>query len=256
MHRFFVPASAIQDNQIRFSSEQTRQLRTVLRMSADDEVLVLDGRGLYHRVIITHLDKKEALGRIQESLPAEGEPAGDLILYQALTRGDRFEWVLQKGVELGVTLFQPMVTRRTVRRPPGPSKWERWQRIIQEAAEQCGRGRLPALAGPIGFEQAVTSAQGFSLLPTVTATQPARQALSAATWPLHLFIGPEGGFDPEEVALARTAGVHTVTLGARTLRTETAAIVLVTLAMAALDELDRPGPRFAEDDGRESTSVP
>ena len=238
MHHFFVSPTAVRGNQIHFAPDQARQLRSVLRMREGEQVLVLDGQGLSHLVELVHLGKKSALGRILETAATNGEPAGDLILCQAISRSERFEWVLQKGVELGVTIFRPMLTRRTVRRSPGDAKWRRWRRIILEAAEQSGRGRLPLLEDPVSFDDAIASTRGLALLPTVRAGEPARRALAAASWPVTLFVGPEGGFDPQEVELARASGVRPVSLGPRILRTETAAIALITLAMSALGELD------------------
>lgn len=248
MHRFFVPPTDVRDNQVHFSSEQARQLRSVLRIREGEQVLALDDQGLSHLVELVHLGKKNALGRILETTPAAGEPAGDLILCQAISRSERFEWVLQKGVELGVTIFRPMLTRRTVRRAPGDAKWRRWRRIIQEAAEQSGRGRLPVLEEPMSFADAVAAARGLALLPTVFANEPARRVLDAASWPVTLFVGPEGGFDPQEVTWARASGIRPVSLGPRILRTETAGVVLIALAMNALGELDtstKPLPEVA-----------
>ena len=142
-----------------------------------------------------------------------------------------------------MTTFQPIITRRTLRREPGDGRWERWRRIIREAAEQSGRGKLPRLLAPITFEEALVNASGLGILPTVMAETPVRRALADASWPVTLFVGPEGGFTPEEVMLAQAAGVLSVTLGPRILRTETAAIALVTLTMAALGEMDKPAPR-------------
>ncbi|MCP4165856.1 MAG: 16S rRNA (uracil(1498)-N(3))-methyltransferase [Chloroflexi bacterium] len=243
MHRFFTSPELIDSDRVHFTPEQARQFRSVLRMGKGDEVLVLDGEGVCYHVQLQYLGRTEAQGRILSSSRAGGEPGGELRLCQALTRGERFEWILQKGVELGVTLFQPMLTTRTLRRQPGASKWIRWRRIIQEAAEQCGRGRLPVLAEPITFEQALAEKKGLSLIPTVTALKPVREALQNASWPLTLFVGPEGGFDPHEVDMARNAGAHPVSLGARTLRTETAAIALLILSAAAMGEFDHAAPR-------------
>ncbi len=209
-------------------------------MREGEQVVVLDGLGLSYQVELVHIGKKSALGRVLVTNPAAGEPAGDLILCQAISRSERFELVLQKGVELGVTIFQPMLTRRTVRRAPGDTKWQRWQRIIQEAAEQSRRGRLPLLEDPIPFDEAIASAQGFALLPTVGASESARHVLVESSWPVTLFVGPEGGFDDQEVELAQESGVRPVSLGHRILRTETAAIALITMTMSALGELDGP----------------
>ncbi len=243
MHRFFLPPEAFHGEQVIFPPDIARQMRSVLRLHPGEEVLALDGRGDAFRVALTYVARGKAGGRILERLTATGEPAGELILCQAISKGGRFEWVLQKGTELGVTTFQPIVTKRTLRKEPGAGRWERWRRIIREAAEQSGRGKLPRLLDPISFADALAAAPGLGLLPTVFAQKSVRAALDAASWPVTLFVGPEGGFDPAEVAQARTAGVIPVTLGPRTLRTETAAIVLAALTLAALGELDKPGPR-------------
>jgi len=240
MHRFFLPPDAFRGDVVHFPPDIARQLRVVLRLQPGQEVMALDGQGRAFRVELVEVGKQRAVGRIRERLAATGEPAGELILCPAISKGERFEWVLQKGVELGVTTFQPIITQRTLRRSPGPGRWDRWRRIIREAAEQSGRGRLPSLLDPIPLPQALAQARGLALMPWVNAQTPARRALADAAWPVTLFIGPEGGFAAEEAALAADAGVQLITLGPRILRTETAAIVAVTLVMAALGELDRP----------------
>jgi 16S rRNA (uracil1498-N3)-methyltransferase len=242
MHRFFVSPSTIRGQQVRFAPDQAHQIRSVLRLRSGEEVEVLDGEGGRYRAALQHSGKSEVCGQIVQNLPAGEEPGGDLILCQAIARGERFDWVLQKGVELGVTHFQPIITRRTVRRSPGDGQRQRWQRIIREAAEQSLRGRLPQLLPEISFQQALAQRRGLSLMPATSATRPIRQALAAATWPLTLFIGPEGGFDPAEIEAAAGAGVELVGLGPRVLRTETAAVVLLALVAAQLGEMDRPAP--------------
>jgi 16S rRNA (uracil1498-N3)-methyltransferase len=244
MHRFFLAPEAFHGEQVVFPADLARQLRSVLRLQPGQQVWILDGQGHAFRAVLTFVERGKAGARILERQPATGEPAGTLILCQALSKGERFEWVLQKGTELGVTTFQPIITRRTVRKSPGPSRWPRWRRIIREAAEQSGRGALPALLEPIPFDEALRRGTGLRLLPAVSATQPVRQALTGASWPVTLFVGPEGGFAPEEVILARESGVLPVSLGPRVLRTETAALALVTLTMAALGELDKSASRM------------
>lgn len=248
MHRFFVPPSAIHGQQVRFGPDQAHQIRSVLRLRSGDEVEALDGEGGRYRAALQFSGKSEVSGQIVLTLPIGAEPGGDLILCQAIARGERFDWVLQKGVELGVTHFQPIVTRRTVRRSPGDGQRQRWERIIREAAEQSLRGRLPQLLPEIGFQQALEQHRGLGLMPATSAGKPIRRALDAAAWPLTLFIGPEGGFDPSEIEAAAQAGVELVGLGPRVLRTETAAIVLLALVAAAVGEMDRPAPYWQSGD--------
>ncbi|NOZ49995.1 MAG: 16S rRNA (uracil(1498)-N(3))-methyltransferase [Chloroflexi bacterium] len=238
MQRFFVPPPAIRDGKVIFSAGQSRQMRQVLRLQPGAEVLALDNSGVCYWVHLVSITKEGAEGLIRRQEAATGDPGGDLILNLALIRGERFEWVLQKGVELGVTHFQPMLTQRTVRGAPGEQKWRRWQRIIQEAAEQCQRATLPKLLPPCSFPQALAAARGQALMPVVAARQPLTAMLHNLQWPLTLYVGPEGGFAAAEVELAQDAGVHLVGLGRRILRSETAALVLATLALQALGEFD------------------
>ncbi len=240
MHRFFVPPHAFHGDRVVFPPEVARQMRLVLRLKPGDQVWALNGQGQAAHVLLAEVGKDRAWGRVVALQPATGEPSGPFILYPAISKGERFEWTLQKGVELGVTVFQPILTQRTVRRTPGPSRWTRWRRIIREAAEQSHRGRLPQLREPLPLPQALTQAEGFKVMPWVQADTPIAHVLPQAHWPAHLFIGPEGGFTEAEAALAREAGVHLVTLGPRILRTETAAVVTTALMMHALGELEAP----------------
>jgi 16S rRNA (uracil1498-N3)-methyltransferase len=191
------------------------------------------------------------------------EPSIGLTLYQCSLKGDKFEWVLQKGTELGVTCFVPVVSAHSIVRPAAAlrKKYARWQAILREAAEQSGRVQVPTLAEPLSFAQAVEEARGVRLLPyEAAADDAALPSLSAAVETLHcnvstlgegeeavetlhcnvstgvaLLIGPEGGFAPEEVVLARRTGWQIVTLGPRILRAETAALAAVAVIIAHCD---------------------
>ncbi len=248
MERFFLPPEALAGADVGhafvFPADQSRQIQLVLRLADGAVVEVCDGAGRCYEAAITHLGKNRTGGRILKTMPAStplrGEPAGDIILCPALLRQDRFEWVLQKGTELGVTHFQPILTQRTVRRAVGPSLWQRWQRIVREAAEQSGRTRLPTLALPLPFEAALTLGQGLVVLATPGAMQTPAVLSTLARWPATLIIGPEGGLTPDEIARARQLGIVAIGLGPRILRAETAALVLLTLVTAALGEFERP----------------
>jgi 16S rRNA (uracil1498-N3)-methyltransferase len=247
MERFFLPpellAGADVGHAFVFPADQSRQMQQVLRLPDGAVVEVCDGKGRCYEVVITHLGKNRTGGRILKTMPAStplrGEPTGDIILCQALLRQDRFEWVLQKGTELGVTHFQPILTQRTVRREVGPALWQRWQRIVREAAEQSGRTRLPTLASPLPFEAALTAGRGLVLLATPGAPQTPAVLPGLARWPATLVIGPEGGLTPDEIARAQQLGIAVIGLGPRILRAETAALVLLTLVTAALGEFER-----------------
>lgn len=236
MHRFFVPPFA--DDQIVFLPEQARQITAVLRLKPGERVIVLDNSGWEFEAELARLNRKGATAVVLEKRPSINEPALQLTLYQSILKRDNFEWALQKGTELGVARFVPLISERTVARLP--KKFGRWQRILTEAAEQSRRGRIPDLAEPVKFEKAVTH-----LPPGETAVIPWAEArattladvLTSEVTAVALFIGPEGGFTPQEIALAQQHGVTAVTLGKRTLRSETAALAATAVIMQLAGEM-------------------
>jgi 16S rRNA (uracil1498-N3)-methyltransferase len=216
----------------------------VLRLRVGDHVLLLDNSGREHEVELTALSATAAQGVLIASSEGASEPNVRLVLYQALIKGQRFDWVLEKGTELGVAAFVPVLSSRSLVRPAEASaaRLERWRRVVVEAAEQSGRCRLPEISLPLLFEEACASATGLRILPWEGEREVSLDDLLAgeeAVAVVSLFIGPEGGFPLEEVRLARRLGVRTVSLGRRILRAETAAIVAAALVLHELGNLKR-----------------
>ena len=180
----------------------------------------------------TGLSQNQQHAIVFEPRPAR-VPALQLVLCQALLKADRFEWVLQKGTELGVGAFVPLITRRVVAgRDGAAAKLERWRRIVTEAAEQSGRTRVPALRAPVPLGTALAMPGARVMCWEQYAGPGLRDVLVAAgDGPLCLFIGPEGGFAPEEAAEAQRVGARLVSMGPRILRSETAAIAAAALAL-------------------------
>lgn len=233
MHRFFVTPAAIRNGVVLLDAQTAHQLRAVLRLGPGAEIMVLDGSGYEYRVSIAHLDRSGAEGHVLSQALALGEPATQITLYQAMLKGEKFEWLLQKGTEIGISRFAPLLTRRCVRTEwAGRQKKEdRWRRIIQEAAEQARRARLPALTAPLELAAACQEAASQSDLVLLLweaasgrGLKGALHGLDAADCRISLFVGPEGGFAEEEAALAQAAGAHLVGLGPRILRAETAGL--------------------------------
>jgi 16S rRNA (uracil1498-N3)-methyltransferase len=243
MHRFFVPPQWIDGSTVRLDERVTHQIRNVLRMRPGAHIVVLDNQGWEYEVELAEIEKNQAGGQVIEKRPATGEPSVQVTLYQCLLKKDNFEWVLQKGTEIGVSRFVPVISQRTVIADSGrvsSAKRSRWERIITEAAEQSHRGRLPVLEKPVSFEQTLADAapSDLALIPwEKEASQTLRAVLRDTAARVALFIGPEGGFADDEIALAGQHGVIPVTLGPRILRAETAAIAA---ALLVLYELDRP----------------
>jgi 16S rRNA (uracil1498-N3)-methyltransferase len=202
--------------------------------------VILDNEGWEYEVALDRVERSAVTGEILVRRRVASEPAVKMTLYQSLVKRDKFEWVLQKCTELGVTRFVPMITRHSVIQELGsisPKKVARWQRIITESAEQSRRGRRPDLGSGVTFRQAIDGLNEFQLA-VISWEQEVNQNLRAALSSvvsgvpsIAIFIGPEGGFAEEEIDYARRRGVTPVTLGPRILRSETAAVVTSALIL-------------------------
>jgi 16S rRNA (uracil1498-N3)-methyltransferase len=245
MQRFFVAPGSIVGDTVTFGPATAHQLRNVLRLRPGAQVIVLDNSGTEYQVALERLERDAATGHVEDAHRAETEPRVKVTLYQSLLKGDRFEWVLQKGTELGASRFVPMFAERTVGRGPAwvERRRDRLERIIREAAEQSRRGRLPELGSTLSFEEACVESvatHDLSILPAVAAGGEGLAATLQAgpeIGRLALLIGPEGGLTAEEVACAERCGLRVVTLGSRILRAETAGIVAPALVLYALGEM-------------------
>lgn len=240
--RFFVPPETFEGVRVWLRGEAAHQLRHVLRIRPGERIVLLDNTGQEFETVLDTVSGDACEGRIVAQRPSLNEPRVRLTLYAALLKHDKFEWVLQKGVELGVAAFQPVLTKRCMSDEPRPHRLERWQRIVREAAEQSERGLIPLLAAPLGFAAAVTQAAqaGLALIPYEGEHGRSLRAVLGEHEPatlVSLFIGPEGGFTPGEIELARSHAVLPVTLGPRILRAETAGLAAAAAVLFAYGEL-------------------
>lgn len=244
MHRFFIPPQWIDGDRVVIKGKQVHQLRDVLRMREGDCIIALDDTGWEYEVELKRVARGQVEGLVRDKSLATTEPGTKVTLYQALLKGDKFEFILQKCTELGVVGFAPMLCERCVQLGEmSDRKLSRWRRIIAEAAEQSRRGKLPFLKPVLTFEQACQSVVGSSLLAwEEEESSGLRAALSElkakGLASVNLFIGPEGGFSPSEVEFARGCGIVPVTLGRRVLRAETAGLVAATAILYEFGDLD------------------
>ena len=246
MNRFFIDPAGIQGDRVRLDGQQARQICRVLRLGAHDRIVVLDNAGTEYEVVLTAVGPAQVMGEVIERRLARGEPPVDLTLYQSLLARDKFEHVLQKCTEVGVRRFVPVVTERSLVRNArafNEDRLGRWVRILTEAAEQSGRGRVPELGSPVRFEQALAdpTASALRLMASPCVEGPSLRGLgldSAGAKAAALFIGPEGGFAPGEQQLARSAGWTPFSLGRRVLRTETAAVVASALVLHQMGQME------------------
>jgi len=244
MNRFFLPPSAFQDETILFPPDVSTQIARVLRLTESEHVVVLDNLGSAYEVQLDEISAKDTRGTVIRKFAAGNEPRVHLTLLICLTQREKFEWILQKGTELGVSAFLPVLTSRTLvqKLDDGSAKTERWLKILKEAAEQSERGRIPVLLPAAQLKNALASdAPGLNLILNADESQVNLvQALKtySSLSNVRMLIGPEGGFSTDEVQLAQAAGYISVRLGPRILRMETAAIAAVAVTMAELGEME------------------
>lgn len=238
LHRFFLPPGSIRDERVTFPGDTARQIHSVLRLRDGEEVIVLDGTGMEYVVRLEDV-RREVCGTIVHSRASGAEPCHPVTLYQGLLKGAKLELVLQKCTEIGVSRFVPVITARSVGGEPGLEKRRRYEAIVREAAEQCGRGRIPQIEAVTTWNEAVVDAsqRGQIVLPWEGATGEGVPNNLEGGGDVGVLIGPEGGLTAEEVQAARSHGAHVITLGPRILRAETAALIASALVLARLGEL-------------------
>ena len=245
MNRFFVPKSGFEGELVRLSPEQAHQVCHVLRLKPGDPIIVLDDKETEYEVTLSTVCLPETIGQVTGRHPARGEPQAKITLFQSLLAREKFEWVLQKATEVGVTRFVPVLTERSIVRAKliEDKKLDRWRRIVAEAAEQSHRGRIPKLDQAITFDEAASRLGDFDRAliaapsPKAVSLPEALRDLDRGTASIGLMVGPEGGFANEEIDLACEAGAIAIHLGPRILRTETAAVVASALILYELGEM-------------------
>ncbi|MDD5190982.1 MAG: RsmE family RNA methyltransferase [Dehalococcoidales bacterium] len=242
MNRFFIPKEWLEADGVNIYDEAARQIINVLRLKVNDRIVVLDNTGVEYRVNLDGFTKDTVHGTIEAREPSANEPHVKITLYQSLLKADKFEYVLQKGVELGVTAFVPVISARCIAKKESAEKRARWEKIIKEAAEQSERGIIPELKATVQFTQSCETVNPLSIMlweqedfrPLAKILRkPDLKVIDA----VNLFVGPEGGYTEREADHAREHGILTASLGKRILRADTAGIVAVTAVMYDQNEL-------------------
>jgi 16S rRNA (uracil1498-N3)-methyltransferase len=225
MHRLLV--EKIGD---RLTPDQLHYLRTVLRLESGAEIEIFDGKGARNAAVL----EGEGL-RVLHALPSAPARALDVVLVQALAKGEKMDLVVQKATELGASRIVPFASERAVVKRPGAEKLARWRRIAQEAARQCGRSDVPHIDEPSSLDDVLR----------ILESEPSRRGLlldaeektlrlgaAARGVPqLLLAVGPEGGFSSQERERARLGGMLPVALGPLILRTETAGLAALAVLL-------------------------
>lgn len=241
MPRFFV--SDVAGGEAVLTGGDAAHIVRSLRMSAGDSLTLCDGAGADYACTIVSASPERVVLRAGPPSPSRGEPTVPVVLFQGLPKGEKMDWIVQKAVELGAAAVVPFLAARSVSRPDGPAalkKAQRWQKIADEAAKQSQRGRLPEVSAPVTFEEACRRARQTSRTVVLYegGGEPLRRLLAPAPESLALFVGPEGGFEPQEVGALQAQGAAAATLGARILRTETAPLAALSAVMFATGNLE------------------
>ena len=236
--RFHAPPDAFTQTTITLAADEARHLRDVLRLKPGDEVYVFDGLGHEFRSTVSNIKRDVAELHIEAEVePAKPESHLQLNLGVALLKGEKFDLVVQKATELGVTKITPLITRyadihlRDV--SDATKRVTRWQRIALEAAKQSGRAFVPEISLPVVFDKLEVEGDGVMFSERDGQSIENVPGVSSIT----ALVGSEGGWADEEIETARARGFHVVTLGGRILRAETAAIAVSVLMQHRFGDL-------------------
>lgn len=239
MPRFFIEPEAVRNDTVTITGPEAHHISKVLRLGTGDIITLLDGCGNCYegRIEATRDDRVEC--QVLRRGRAGGEPPLRVVLVQGIAKGERMDFAIQKGTELGAAAFLPVICRRSVVRLDDrkrAARRERWQRIAREAAKQCGRGLAPEVMEPLPWLAALDLIPpgALVLVPWEGETGRALKAeLQSRAKPgeVYIIIGPEGGLEQREVDEARRRGAVPVTLGPRILRTETAGLAAIAMVL-------------------------
>jgi len=240
--RIFAPPEAFCEGGLHLEGERLRHLRTVLRLGPGDEFSATDGAGFEYRVRVEHLGRDRGRALVLGRTEPLRESTLDIVLAQALPKGDRFSFVLEKAAELGVRGIRPLLSERTVAAGGvGAAAAARWRRIIESAVAQSGRTRLPVLHPLCSFEEMIAhpSPPELRLLLWEHATDGLREVIDSSAAPRSVLvaIGPEGSWSEQEVQRARQAGFVAVCFGPRILRADTAGVAALAVIQSRWGDL-------------------
>jgi 16S rRNA (uracil1498-N3)-methyltransferase len=245
--RFFVEGVRAVGDRVAIGGGDARKIVTVLRLSEGDRIELIDSAGTRFEARL-HVDGSAVSASLVGVRPDQPQAALSIDVAQAVPKGQKMDFVVEKATELGARAILPFYSERTIAHATGTEKLERWIRLARTAAQQCGRASVPYIRQPVAFQRLLDEFPTYDavLFPwEVASPQPLRDTLPpllSATRSALVVVGPEGGFSHAEAEAARERGAHLLWLGRRILRTETAAMVL----LAILEYLCAPRPMERE----------
>ena len=243
---FFLPPHCISPPTVSVTGELLTHLRDSLRIEVGETILVGDGEGQRYRTEITAITKQSMTGRVIDVIPRPPQHAPSLILGQAILKGEKMDWVIQKTTELGVCTIIPIQSQQSIVQLKADrieTQTARWQRIALEAAQQSEQWRVPTIASPLSLSSCAIQISSHALTLILTERRDHSMTLSRIELPtssktsILVLVGPEGGWTQNEVATAEGMGCIPITLGPRILRAETAAMIATGILQHRLGEL-------------------
>ena len=237
--RFYVPPDAIfpDKNLILIKDKaEAHHIRDVMRLKKGDIVDIFDGQGREFSCYIEEINKNEVIIKIKEESVSKHDRLFSITLYQAIPKKTKMDFIVEKTVELGVARIVPIVTDRTVPEIKDfTKKVERWRRIGMASSKQCGRRILPVISDVTDFNSALIDSKqkDFTVFASLDKESKPLKNISRGLTPAHIavFVGPEGDFSPREIALAKENGSSMCSLGSLVLKSETAAIYILSCLM-------------------------
>lgn len=249
MHKFFTPKELINGDVAKIIGDDVKHIYKVLRISEGEKVTLNNCEGIEYLGKVTSVSKQEVLIEILEKLELNNESDIKIYLFQGLPKSQKMDLIVQKGTELGITEFIPIITHRVDVKLKGEfKKLDRLNRIALEAAKQSKRSIIPKVSEPIEFEEVLERINSLDLLIVpyensnnfgikTLINKLRKENIIDNVKSVGIFVGPEGGIEEYEIERLKDKGAHIVTLGKRILRTETAGFVATSLIQYELSDL-------------------
>lgn len=229
LSRFYQANSITVSEDLELSTENHRHAIQVLRLKINETLILFNNEGGEYQATLTHIDKRKSRVRIDSFSPVNRESPLHITLALATIKPDKMDFAIQKAVELGVSVIQPIITNRSVIKIKRlEKKMQHWQGVIVAACEQSGRTVIPQLNEPLIFDKYVEKVTGICITMLPNASQKITDLISDKNNSVTLFIGPEGGFTDEEEEKMAQHSFQAINFGPRILRAETAVIAGIT----------------------------
>lgn len=245
MQHFFVTPDQVQEDRICITGSDVNHMKNVLRMHIGEQVTINDGNNISYLCRVESYEEDLAILHIEEEQMTDTELPSHIYLFQGLPKQDKMELIVQKAVELGAYEIIPVATKRAVVKldeKKALKKVARWQQIAESAAKQAARGYIPRVHNLMNYKEALSYAESLDVVLIPYELAEGMKESKRIIEEIHpgesigIFIGPEGGFEVEEVEAAISMGAKSITLGKRILRTETAGLTTLSVLMFHLEQ--------------------